>query len=125
MVRVLLLNRYSITFGSIALLALLLNLYVIFNDDGILTGRVVGPNDQPIPGAKVTLFEKTLFVAEPRMATLTDENGEFEFSGHKYHRIWLEVRKAGSGVFPKTEYRLYFKGQNKIFEKPFRLVEEQ
>ena len=124
MVKTYLLNRYSITLASIAMLALLLNIYVIFNDDGLVIGHVVDSSGKPVSGAKVTLFEKTLFVAEPRLHATTDEQGEFRFSGHKYYRIWLEAKKEGSGVFPKTEFRLYFKGQNRWFEKPFSLAEE-
>ncbi len=121
----LILNRYTITFGSIALIALLLNIYVVFNDDGLVAGRVVDGAGNPVAGAKVTLFEKTLFVAQPRMNTETDENGEFMFSGHNYYRIWLEATREGVGIFPKTEFRLYFKGQNRRFEVPFELKKTQ
>jgi len=124
MLKTLLCNRYSITFGIIALIALVWNIFIAFHDDGIIAGRVVSADNRPVAGATVTLFEKTLFVAEPRMKTTTDEKGEFVFSGHNFYRIWLEAKKEGVGIFPKTEYRLYFRGQNKRFQEAFLLGEE-
>jgi len=124
MVKTLLFNRYCITFGIFAVIALFWNIYITFHDDGIVAGRVVTADNRPVAGATVTLFEKTLFVAEPRMNTTTNEKGEFSFSGHRYYRIWIEAKKEGVGLFPKTEYRLYFRGQNKRFKEAFRLAEE-
>ena len=124
MLKTMLLNRYSITFEIIAVIALFWNIYISFNDDGIVAGRVVTADNRPVAGATVTLFEKTLYVAEPRMNTTTNEKGEFSFSGHMFYRIWLEAKKEGVGLFPKTEYRLYFRGQNKRFKEDFPLAEE-
>lgn len=125
MIKSLLFNRYGITLGSTLILVLLLNLYIIFNDDGIISGHVVRPDGTPAQGVKVTLFEKTLIIADPQMETTTDEKGEFKFSGHTYYRIWIEAKKEGVGVFPITEYRLYFRSQNKNFDKPFQLLQKK
>jgi hypothetical protein len=116
-----LLNRYIFTFGSIAIMAAAWNLFVVLNDDGIVAGRVVGPDNRPVEGATVTLYQKTLYVAEPRAKMTTDATGEFLFTGHKYYRIWLESNKEGVGQSPKKEYRLYFKGQNMTLAEPLRL----
>ena len=75
MLRTLLLNRYTLTFGCIAVIAALWNLYVAFNNDGIISGHVVSPDNKPVEGATVTLFQKTLYIAEPRDKTMTDKNG--------------------------------------------------
>ena len=117
-----LLNRYMVTLGAIGMLVAVWNLYVVFNDDGIVAGRVVDPNDKPVAGASVTLYQKTLYVAEPRDKTTTDARGLFQFSGHNYYRIWLEAVKEDVGKSEKKEYRLYFRGQNLRLTEPLRVV---
>ena len=62
-------NRYIVTFGGIAIVTALWNLYIAFNNEGLIAGRVVGPDDRAVAGATVTLFQKTLYVAEPRDKT--------------------------------------------------------
>ena len=116
-----LLNRYIVTFASIAIAAAAWNLFVVFNDDGIVAGRVVDSDNRPIEGATVTLYQKTLYVAKPRGKTTTDAKGEFLFTGHKYYRIWLEANREGFGKSPKKGYRLYFKGQNMTLAEPLRI----
>ncbi len=114
-------NRYSITFGTIALLAGLWNLYVAINDGGIITGQVVGPDDHPVEGATVVLSEKTLLVSAVRARTTTDARGAFRFSGHRLYHIYLEAYREGVGRMLPKEFRLYFKGQNLRLRHPLRL----
>ena len=116
-----LLNRYTLTFGSIAVVTLLWNLYIAMNDDGIIKGRVIDPDGGPVAGATVVLSERTLLVTTPRARVTTDADGRFTFTGNTFHRIWLEAAKPGVGAYPQTEYRMYFKGQNMNLEKPLRL----
>ena len=118
-------NRYSITFGSIAILATIWNVYVALNDDGIITGTVVGPDNRPVAGATVVLSEKTLLVTAPRARTTSDANGQFRFNGHRLYHIYLEASKEGIGLMKAKEFRLYFKGQNMALEKPLRLEATQ
>jgi len=114
-------NRYFITFGSMAFLVGVWNLHVALNDEGILTGRVVGPDHQPVAGATVVLNERTLLVSAARGKTTTDEEGDFRFSGHQLYRIYLEASKEGVGRMQPKEFRLYFKGQNVFLKEPLRL----
>jgi hypothetical protein len=114
-------NRYSITFGTMALLAGLWNLYVALNDGGIITGQVVGPDSHPVEGATVVLSEKTLLVSAVRAKTTTDAHGAFRFSGQKLYHIYLEASREGVGRMPPKEFRLYFRGQNLTLPHPLRL----
>jgi hypothetical protein len=114
-------NRYFITSGAIALLVAVWNLYVVLNDDGILAGRVVGPDDRPVPGATVVLAERTLLIAVPKARTTTDAEGHFRFSGHTLFRFHLEAHKEDVGRMAAQEFRLYFKGQNMTLREPLRL----
>jgi hypothetical protein len=116
-------NRYTLALGSIAALALSWNIYVALNNEGIITGRAVTADQQPVGGATVVLSERSLLVAVPKGRATTNEKGEFHFTGHTLHHLYLEAHKEGVGRMPPKEFRLYFKGQNLILEKPLVLAE--
>jgi hypothetical protein len=123
MLRSVLYNRYTITFGIIALLAVAWNVYVLLNDDGIVTGYVVAADGTPIAGATVVLSEKTLLVTAPRDKTTTDADGHFTFSGHSFYHVYLEAYKEGVGRAPQQDYHLYFRGQNMHLPEPMKIEE--
>lgn len=114
-------NRFVVTFGSIALVTLVWNVYIAYHDHGLIEGRVVGPDGQPVGGAKVTLSERTLLVAQPKGSVDTDADGRFRFTGHDLHRLYLEARKQGVGRVGPREFRLYFNGEDLILDKPLVL----
>ncbi len=116
-----LINRVTVTFGTIALVILLWNLYVIANDDGILTGAVVGPDGAPVEGARVVLSERTIVSLEPIAETVTDAAGRFRFERHDRHHVVLTAEKDGLGDSGRVEVRLYFRNQNKELGNPLRL----
>lgn len=115
-------NRFVLTFGGVALAAALWNVYVAYNDDGRITGRVVGPDGQPVEGATVVLSERTLLVAQPKGNTTTAADGSFRFDGHKLHRIYIEARKTDVGRYGPREFRLYFQGENLDLDEPLQLA---
>ncbi|MGN6468605.1 MAG: carboxypeptidase-like regulatory domain-containing protein [Rhizobiaceae bacterium] len=117
-------NRFVVTFGGAALLAAVWNVYIVYHDDGIIKGQVVGPSGAPVPGATVRLSEKTLLVSQARGQTTTDADGRFEFKGHDMHRLYLEADKDGVGRYGPREFRLYFNGENLILGKPLQLSAE-
>ncbi len=117
-------NRFFVTFAAVALLAAAWNLYIVFNDDGIIRGRVVDAGGAPVEGASVMLSERSLLVARPRGQTVTDADGRFAFKGHELHRLYLEASKEGAGRIGQREYRLYFKGQNMELDAPLQLRPE-
>ena len=125
MLRSVLYNRYTITFGTIALLAIVWNVYVLFNDDGIVAGRVVTSDGTPIENARVVLSEKTLLVNAPLDKTTTDADGRFKFSGHDIYHVYLEAYKDGVGRAPQKDYHLYFRGQNLHLSEPLQIKENQ
>lgn len=114
-------NRFAITFGTIAVLVAIWNIYIAFHDHGLIEGRVVGPNGRPVAGATVTLSERTLLVAQERGKTTTDAGGRFRFTGHALHRLYLQAEKDGVGQFGPHQYRLYFQGEDLILQAPLRL----
>ena len=114
-------NRFVVTFGGAAIMIAVWNAYIAFNDDGIIAGRVVGPNGAAIEGATVVLSERTLLVAQPKGQAKTDAHGRFEFKGQKLHRLYLEAKKGGVGHFGPREFRLYFNGENLVLKEPLEL----
>lgn len=119
-----LLNRFTITFGAIAIAIGLWNVYVSTNSSGLIAGRVVGPDNGPVEGAIVVLLERTLLVTRPKDNTTTDAEGRFRFEDQDLYRLYIEVKKPGVGEADAREFRLYFKGQELVINEPIRLVAE-
>ena len=116
-----LLNRITITFGLIALIAVGWNAYVAANDDGILEGVVVGPSGEPVQGAEVVLSERTIVSLAPIAKTRTDADGRFRFGRHDRHALVLNATKPEIGRSGRIEVRLYFRNQNRVLEDPIEL----
>jgi Carboxypeptidase regulatory-like domain len=116
-----LLNRVTITFGLIAATTLLWNLYVLAHDDGILDGRVVGPDGAPVADAEVVLSERTIVSLDPIARTMTDAGGGFRFVGHDRHHVVLTASKDGVGASGRLDVRLYFRNQNRHLKDPVEL----
>ncbi len=116
-------NRWIVTFGSIAIVTAVWNVYVVFNDDGIFAGRVVDAAGKPVAGATVKLGERSLVAIQISDETRTDAEGRFRFDGHTFYHVQIEARKNGVGV-SKTNHRLYFRGQNQVLSEPLRLRPE-
>jgi Carboxypeptidase regulatory-like domain len=119
--RRLLLNRYTIVLGTLALVVIAWNLYVATHNHGRIAGRVVGPDGQPVAGATVTLREKTLTTLEARAAAQSDRAGVFVFVGQHAHHFVLEAVKDGVGKTERTAYRRAFRGQNLNLAAPLHL----
>jgi hypothetical protein len=117
-----LVNRVTITFGAIALVVLLWNLYVAQHDDGVLAGTVVGPDGRPVPGAEVVLAERTIVSLDPIAESVTDDQGHFRFTRHDRHRVVLTASKPGVGASGRLEVRLYFRNQNRELDEPLQLA---
>lgn len=115
-------NRFVVTFGGIAVAAALWNVYIAFNDDGIISGTVVSADGRPVEGATVVLSERTLLVAQRKASTETDGEGRFSFTGSRLHRLYLEAVKPGVGRFGPREYRLFFQGENLFLSEPLTLA---
>ncbi|MDZ4729337.1 MAG: carboxypeptidase-like regulatory domain-containing protein [Xanthomonadales bacterium] len=116
-------NRFAITFGVFLIITAGWNTIVSFNDDGIIKGRVVAADGKPVGGATVTLLNKELLVTVLGSRAMTNEQGQFTFTHHNSHHIWLQAAKDGMGETPRVEFRMYFKGQNLNIETPLSFAE--
>jgi hypothetical protein len=116
-----LLNRVTITLGSIALVVLAWNIYVLAHDDGVLEGRVVGPDGAPVAGVEVVLNEQSIVSLTPILRVTTDAQGRFHFVDHGRHNLVITAAKAGVGRSDRVRVRLLFRNQNRQLDEPVRL----
>ncbi|MGE0314610.1 MAG: carboxypeptidase-like regulatory domain-containing protein [Lautropia sp.] len=116
------LNRFVLTFGGIAVVALCWNLYVIANDDGRLSGRVTTADGRPVEGAVVVLSKKSVVAVERVGSTRTDADGRFVFENHGQYSVVLSARKSGVGTMRRRTIALWFRNQNREIAEPLVLV---
>ncbi|MCP5371264.1 MAG: carboxypeptidase regulatory-like domain-containing protein [Hyphomicrobiales bacterium] len=121
LLRALLFNRATLSLAALAVAVGLWNVYVAAHDDGLLAGRVVGPDGRPVAGAKVTLLQQILVGYERIESTTTDGRGAFRFTRHNQHKPVLLAEKDGVGASARTPVRLYFRNQNRVLAQPLRL----
>lgn len=111
--------------GVPALLAIVViawNVYVAANDDGIVRGRVLGPDGQPVAGATVHMMEQNFTTNSDRGKTVTRDDGTFEFTDNRSHNIQLRAEKPGLGRSALVVVRLYFRAQNVTLKDPLHIV---
>lgn len=119
--RMLLFNRIVAALLAVAAVIAAVNVYVAFNDDGVLIGTVVGPDGHPAPGARVTLYKPALIGLEEIATRTTDKAGRFRFEGHNQHHPALQARLSGKGESELRRVRLHFRNENRQLDQPIRL----
>jgi hypothetical protein len=120
-VRAWLFNRFTATLGVLVVVIGGWNLYVIANDDGVLAGRVVGPDGTPVAGAEVVLAEQTVAALMPLSRLRSDADGRFRFQSHGKHSVVLTASKPGFGASDRVRVKLLFRNQNTELSEPLRL----
>jgi hypothetical protein len=98
------------------------NAYVVTHDDGIVRGRVVGPDGRPLAEATVTMMEQNFTTNSDRGKTMTHEDGAFEFTDNRSHNIQLRAEKPGVGRSGVVVVRLYFRAQDVTLREPLRVT---
>ena len=119
--RGLLLNRFVLVPGALALVALLWNVYVDLHDHGLVAGRVVDAAGRPVEGAEVVLWvlDFTTYVEKSRATTDTD--GRFVIHDNPSHNIQIGAEKAGVGRSTRIPVRLYFRSEDVTLRAPLVL----
>lgn len=111
MLKSILLNRFSLTLGTIFAAALIWNIYVEANNDGILIGQVVDQKGAPVANAAVSVSGKTIASTDSVGVTTTDENGRFRFTNLNEYSLILTA-KLNERVSDNRNIRLWFRRQN-------------
>lgn len=117
----LILNRFTLTFGAVALVALGWNAYVAAHDGGLLSGRVTTADGSAVAGASVVLSRKTVTAVERVASVLTDAEGRFVFREHGQYAVVLGARKTDIGAASRRTVRLWFRNQDRVLAQPLVL----
>jgi hypothetical protein len=98
----------------LALLAIVVawNIYIAFNDHGIIEGEVRDKNGVPVAGATVTFFERNFIYYEEKQRATTDARGFYRFTDMKTHVGQLEARTADGRKSERRQLRLWFRSQD-------------
>jgi Carboxypeptidase regulatory-like domain len=117
-----LLNRFVLVPGAIALVALIWNLYVATHNHGAVVGRVIDAAGKPVVDATVALWTYNFTTYEERDHVKTDADGVFRFTSNPSHRIQVSAEKPGVGRASRVPVFLYFRAQDVDLAQPLRLT---
>ena len=88
------------------------NVYIAFNDDGIIEGEVRDGAGAPVAGATVIFFERNFIYYQEKQRTTTDAQGAYRFTDMQIHIGQLEARTADGRQSERRQLRLWFRAQN-------------
>jgi hypothetical protein len=114
-------SRFVVVPAVLAVAIILWNVYVAAHDDGLVEGRVVGPDGAPVAGADVVLLQQNVTTFTEATRTRTDEDGSFTITDNPTHHAEVYAEKAGVGRSPRRTLRLWFKSQNMVLAEPLQL----
>ena len=88
------------------------NVYIAFNDGGLIEGEVRDRAGAPVPGATVVFFERNFIYYQETHRTTTDAHGAYRFAGMQIHIGQLEARTADGRHSQRRQLRLWFRAQD-------------
>ena len=88
------------------------NVYIAFNDHGIIEGEVRDRAGAPVAGATVIFFERNFVYYEEKQRATTDAQGVYRFTDMKTHVGQLEARTADGRKSERRQLRLWFRSQD-------------
>ena len=115
------LNRWVVVPGILAIAIGTWNLYVMQHDTGGIVGRVVDAGGAPVEGVTVQLWVLNFTTYNDRARAMTNAEGVFRFEGNDSHAIQLGADKLGVGSAPRRPVRLWFRAQELHLSEPLRL----
>lgn len=106
--------RHRFVAVPLALVAVVLawNVYIAFNDHGILEGQVRDRAGAPVAGATVIFFERNFIYYQEKVRTTTDAKGDFRFIGLQHHIGQLEAMTDDGRRSDRRQVRLWFRAQD-------------
>jgi hypothetical protein len=105
-------SRFVLVPLAIAVLVAVWNVYIVFNDDGLVEGEVRDAAGRPLAAATVILFERNFVTHVEKARTQTDGNGRFRFTDNRTHLVQLEAQTGDGKRSERRQVRLWFKAQN-------------
>ena len=105
------LNRITLVLMATLLIAGGAQAYTNANDDGQISGTVVGPDGEPVPNANVTIRPIGSETVGSSQTTNTDDEGKFVFT-NQTRVLEFEITATKGGQTEVRRIHLYFRGQN-------------
>ena len=105
-------HRFFVVPLAVALLVAGWNIYIAFNDGGLIEGEVRDLAGAPVPGATVIFFERNFIYYQESRRTTTDASGAYRFAGMQVHVGQLEARTDDGRHSERRQLRLWFRGQD-------------
>jgi hypothetical protein len=118
-IRQILLGRLGVVIG-IVLAVLAWNAYAAMNDDGILTGVLIGADGRPVADGTITLQRRDVLTTREVATTRTDADGRFTFRDHGGYDLILTAAGPEGGT-AHGRIGLLFRNQNHVLEEPMVL----
>jgi hypothetical protein len=115
--RRLIVNRFVLVPGAIALAGLLWTGYVSLHNDGVIEGRVADAAGRPVAGADVILMVQNVTTFSEKGRAKTGPDGVFRIVDNPSHHVQI-FAEAPSGRSERRELRLWFRGQNTVLDEP-------
>ena len=119
--RTILSNRFVLVPGVIAAVVLVWNIYVAMHNHGVVVGRVVDVNGNPVADATVALWIFNFTTYEEKEHVTTDARGDFRFSNNPSYKLQISAEKPGVGRSDRVPVFLYFRSQDVDLSSPLRL----
>ena len=97
---------------ALAAVAAAWNLYIAFNDNGVIEGEVRDRAGAPVAGATVIFFERNFVYYQEMKRTMTDARGAYRFDSMQVHIGQLEARTDDGRQSARRQLRLWFRAQD-------------
>ena len=105
-------NRFVVVPAVLAVLIAGWNVYISFNDDGIVAGEVRDASGAPVAGALVVLFDRNFVTYRETQRTRSDASGRFRFDNFRAHLGQIEAQGSNGQRSERRLIRLWFRAQN-------------
>ena len=105
-------SRFVVVPAALAALVLAWNVYVGFNDDGIVAGEVRDAAGAPVADAVVILYDRNFVTYRETQRTRSDQAGRFRFDNFRSHLGQVEAQGPAGQNSERRPVRLWFRAQN-------------
>ena len=105
-------HRFFVVPAAVALVVAAWNIYIAFNDGGLIEGEVRDRAGAPVAGATVIFFERNFVYYQEKQRTTTNARGAYRFDNMQVHVGQLEALTADGRHSERRQLRLWFRAQN-------------
>ena len=110
----LLLHRFVAVPLVIAVVVAGWNVYIAFNDNGVIEGEVLDRAGRPVAGATVIFFERNFMYYQEKERAVTDARGFYRLTGMNTHIGQIEAQTSDGRKSSRRQLRLWFRAQDTV-----------